>query len=179
MRRLLLPMLGALLATGCVEAFGDKDPHDPGESIGTFHFTATQTKNTCGTGALGAPETWEFDVSLARGEESLYWNSGGQVIVGELSDDGKAFEFAADVEIDMRDPDDGWSPPCSMARHDVVKGALKSQDDAVVSASGTLSYSFKPTEGSDCADLVTSETPVFAQIPCAMTYSFKAPRTGD
>lgn len=179
MRSVILGAVTAVLATGCVEAFGDKDPHDPGESLGTFHLTATQTKNSCGAGALGAPESWEFDVSFATGEESLYWNSGGQVIVGELSDDGKSFAFATDVLIDMRDPDDGFSPPCSMARHDVAKGTFKMEDEAAISASGTLTYSFKPTEGSDCADLVTSETPVFAQIPCSMSYSFKAPRTGD
>ena len=47
----------------------------------------------------------------------------------------------------------------------------------VDSFSANLSYEFKPTEGSECTDLVMSETPVFAALPCAMIYQVSAVRT--
>lgn len=169
----------ALGAAGCVEAFGDKNPYEPGEPLGTFHLTAKQTQNSCGEGALGAPEVWEFDVKLSWGEQSIFWNSGGQVIPGKLSDDRASFEIASDVVMNMRTAADMGKKPCSIDRHDVAKGSLVAQGEGVASASGTLSYDYAPTAGSDCADLVSSEAAVFAALPCAMTYSFSAPRTGD
>jgi hypothetical protein len=179
MRETVLVLVLGLAATGCVEAFGDRNPHEPGEPLGTYHVTASQTANDCGNGALGAPPLWEFDVRLAWEYETLFWDSGGQIIVGTLSADHTAFEIVADVVQDMRTEADAGKPACSIARHDVAKGSLAVEGDGVASASGTLSYSFSPTEGSSCADLVSSEAPVFAALPCSIAYSFEAPRTGD
>lgn len=179
MREMLALLLIAPSVLGCVEAFGDRDPHQPGEPLGTFHLTAKQTKNDCGDGALGAGPTWEFDVKLAAEYDALFWDSGGEVIVGSLSEDSGAFTIESDVVIDMRTDEDVGKPPCSVARHDSAKGKLVHEGEVVTSFSGTLAYTFTPTEGSSCGDLVASEMPVFAAIPCAMTYTFSAPRTGD
>lgn len=166
-------------STGCVEAFGDKDPHQPGEPLGTFHLVADQKQNDCGDGALGAPAQWEFDVKLAWQDDSLFWNSGGQVIPGTLSADRRSFEISSDVVINMRTSADTGKKPCSIDRHDIAKGTLVPDGTGVSAAKGTLSYSYTPTSGSDCADLVASEAPVFLALPCGMSYSFNAPRTGD
>jgi hypothetical protein len=174
-----LVLLLTLAAAGCVEAFGDKNPHEPGDALGTFHITAKQTQNSCGDGALGAPPVWEFDVKLSWAEDSIFWNSGGEVIPGTLSDDRASFEIASDVVMNMRTEADAGKKPCSIARHDEAKGKLVAQGEGVASVSGTLSYAYTPTSGSDCTDLVASEAPLFAALPCAMTYSFEAPRTGD
>lgn len=170
-----------LVTTGCVEAFGTEDPHDPGTSLGKFHVTAAQTQNDCGDGALGAPATWEFDVRLAWEDDSLFWNSGGDVIVGVLSADRTTFEIQSDVVIDMRTEEDAGKPPCTIDRHDVAKGTLEvsGEGEGVSAFGGTLSYAFTPADGSDCSDLSSPETPVIAGLPCSMKYTFDAPRTGD
>ena len=179
-RRPILPVLFGLLCTaGCVEAFGTDDPHEPGDALGTFHITAKQSQNSCGAGALGAPATWELDVKLAWGEGQIFWNSGGEIIVGELSEDRRSFEIVTSVLVDMRTKEDAGRPPCSIQRTDVAKGTLERSDEGVSSFSGTLSYAYDPTAGSDCADLLAPEAPVLAALPCSMTYGFTAPRTGD
>jgi len=179
MRELLALLLIVPAVAGCVEAFGDKNPHEPGDPLGTFHLTAKQTKNDCGAGALGASAAWEFDVRLSWRDDHVFWDSGGQVIAGDLSADRSSFEIVSEVVIDMRTEADTGKPPCAMDRTDVAKGKLVAEGDGVASFSGTLEYSFKPTAGSSCSDLVTSEAPVLAAIPCAMTYTFEAPRTVD
>lgn len=168
-----------LFTAGCVEAFGDRSPYEPGESLGTFHLTAKQKSNGCGDGALGAPAVWEFDVRLRWEEETLFWDSGGQIITGTLSADHTSFEIASDVVQDMRTAADQGKPACSIARHDAAKGKLTLEGDGVSKASGTLSYAFEPTSGSSCADLVGGEAPTFEALPCSMAFSFEAPRTGD
>jgi hypothetical protein len=168
-----------LTATGCVEAFGNRSPYQPGEPLGTYHVTATQSANDCGDGALGAPPVWEFDVKLAWEDDSLFWNSGGEIIVGTLSADRASFEIAADVVQDMRTEADVGKPPCSVARHDGAKGSLALEGEGVASASGTLSFAFSPTSGSSCGDLVGGEAPLFLALPCAIAYAFEAPRKGD
>jgi hypothetical protein len=167
------------LVVGCVDAFGDRDAHQPGDPLGTFHLTAKQKTNDCGDGALGAPPLWEFDVKLAWKDDSLYWNSGGDAISGTLSADRKTFEIDAEVVMNMRTASEKGKPPCSIDRQDKATGTLALEGDGVKSASGSLSYAFTPTEGSSCADLVTAENPVIAGLPCAMAYSFDAVRTGQ
>jgi len=167
-----------LLLAGCVDAFGDKDPHQPGDQLGTFHITAKEQHNSCGSGALGAPAVWELDVKLAWGDGTIFWNSGGEVISGVLSDDRTQFDIQTDVVIDMRTDADKGKPPCSMARHDTAKGTLALAGDAVSEAKGALSYDFAPTEGSKCGDLVTSDPALFEVLPCSIEYAFTAPHTG-
>lgn len=170
----VVPFLG-----GCVDAFGTNDPHQPGEHLGTYHLTAKQKHNDCGSGALGAPAVWELDVKLAWGDGTIFWNSGGEVISGSLSADRTKFDIQTDVVVDMRTDADAGKPPCSMARHDTAAGKLVLDGDAVSSASGALTYDFAPTSGSECADLVNSETPLFETLPCSIEYAFEAPRTGE
>lgn len=175
----LFSVLVGILSAGCVEAFGTDDPHDPGDALGTFHVTAKETQNSCGAGALGATATWEFDVKLAWGEGQIFWNSGGEIVVGALSEDRRSFEIATSVLMDMRTEEDAGKPPCSILRTDVAKGTLETSGESVSSFGGTLSYAFDPTADSDCTDLLGPETPVLAALPCSMTYGFTAPRTGD
>ena len=92
---------------------------------------------------------------------------------------GGAFAIETEIVIDMRTDEDGGKPPCSMARRDSAKGKLVYDGEVVTSLSGTLAYAFTPTADSSCGDLVDSEMPVFAAIPCAMAYTFTAARTGD
>ena len=169
-----------VVTAGCVEAFGTKDAHRPGEPLGTYHLVAKQASNDCGDQALGAPATWEFDVKLSWGTGDLFWNSGGEIISGPVTEAG-AFQIDTDVIEDMRTASEQGKPPCSVARHDTARGtlALTADGDGATSAKGKLTYAFEPTTGSSCGDLVTSDAPLFAALPCAMTYTFTATRTGD
>lgn len=180
MIRLVTLSAGALLlATGCTEAFGDKDAHQPGTQLGRFHVSAAQTSSSCGDGSLGAAAAWEFDVDLARGAESLFWDNGAQVITGELMTDAVSFRFESKVVMDMRTETDIGLPPCTIERRDVSAGVLDSKTDDVTGFDGTLDYGFAPSLDSQCSDLVVggSEAPLFASLPCAMAYDLTAERT--
>ena len=177
MRTLLLALPALLpLLTGCDNLFGDKDAHQPGEQLGTFHVTGTRTSNTCGEGALGSTPTWEFDVDLAREDGVFYWDNGAQIVVGTLAEDGVTFSIEAAVVIDMRGEENLAYPPCSIERRDVAAGALASEGEAVEEFEGSLSYRYAPTLDSECVDLIEGEVPIFAALPCSMTYEMQATR---
>jgi hypothetical protein len=167
-------LLGAL--PGCGDVFGDKDAHQPGNLLGTFHVTATRTANTCGEGALGTQPTWAFDVKLARDPGAIFWNNGVEMIHGDLDADLVTFHFDTGVVINMRMEADGPRPPCSISRHDQAKGVLSAPGDDVKGFSGSLAYDFAPTAGSMCEDLIDSPTPIVATLPCGFAYKLEATR---
>lgn len=171
MRRGLLAALVAGLP-GCADLLGDpeKDAHQPGDLLGTFHVTATRTANTCGEGALGTQPTWAFDVKLARDAGALFWNNGVEMIHGVLDADDVTFHFDTGVVINMRTETDGPLPPCSIARQDQAKGALGAPGEDVSTFSGSLAYAFAPTTGSMCDDLIDSPTTMLAALPCSFAY---------
>lgn len=179
MRMLLLALLPALtVLPACVDAFGDQAPQ--GTALGTFHVVGTQTANTCGEGALGATRLWEFDVELARGEGALFWDNGASVIEGVLAKDQVSFSLDGRVIEDMRAGAAPPGPPCSVERRDRASGELGDAGDDVARFKARLSYSFAPTAGSRCENLVAGElsaAPVFAALPCGMDYDLAAKRS--
>lgn len=173
---LLLAALPAL--AGCGEIFGNKDAHQPGEALGTFHVVGTRASSTCGEGALGSGANWEFDVELAREGDALYWDNGAQIVVGSLAADGVSFLIETGVVVDMRSEETLAYPPCSLERRDAASGALKDggEEEGVLGFSATLSYSFSPTADSECWDLIEGEAPTFTSLPCTMSYALEATR---
>ncbi|MDI1449167.1 hypothetical protein [Polyangium sp. 6x1] len=170
---LLLVVLAGALFVGCGD--GKVDPHHPGELLGTYEVSATRKTTTCGEGALGSPATWEFDVRLSRGDGALYWDSGAEVTPGTLGPDDRSFSFDTSLAVDMRAGEAPSNlPPCTIVRGDHAEGQL---DEDAGSFSGELAYTFTPSQGSVCADLVTGAQPTFAALPCAMTYALSAKRT--
>ncbi len=171
--RLLTAALASLSLVACLDQ--PADPDGPGELIGMFKVAAKLDTNTCGAGALDAPITWDFNIRLSRDGEFIYWDKNGEVVTGQLSADKRTFSFDTTVALNMRDANsDPFLPPCTVERRDRSDGQIAEGD---ASFSGTLSYDFTPTVGSDCADLVFGEAPVFIAIPCAMTYKLTATRT--
>jgi hypothetical protein len=172
-----LRTLGLVLATSSLFACLDK-PYDTdglGDFIGVFAVDAKRDANTCGEGPLGAPATWSFEMRLSREVGTIYWNNGAEYIQGKLDADGHSFTFDTTLIVDMRDENSApWLPPCSVARRDQSSGKI-ADDDA--SLTGKLSYDFSPTQGSDCADLVTTDPKVFMTLPCGMAYTIEADRT--
>jgi hypothetical protein len=161
-----------LALPGCEAA--SVDPHHPGADLGAFRVDADRTKNVCGASALGgSPAKWTFDLRLRRGDGELYWDNGVELIIGTKAE-GESFAFDTGVVVDMREGSGGGLPPCAIARHDRATIKLDAEADAFT---GDLSYDFAPTEGSDCADLVTGAMPSFAALPCAMSYGLKGTRS--
>lgn len=175
----------ALLAgslAGCEEFFGDQDARRPGDLLGTFHVTATAASNTCGTGALGAPAAFEFDVELSRDNGLIYWLAPSGPIQGRLAADGVTFAFEAQSIVDMRSEESPGVAPCSLVRRDGTTGVLGGEDNEdITSFTGSLTYTFEPTRDSICDDLVVggdlAVEPIFAALPCGMAYDLVAERT--
>jgi len=175
---MLFVVIGALAAlqAGCADAFGTRDPRDVATDLGTFHVTAALQSNTCGDGALGAAATWAFDVKLSRDVRALYWNNGAEVIAGPIDDNLTSFSFDTGVIIDMRTPESKTLPACSVRRDDHAAGTLDDPGAEAQSFTGTLTYDFAPTEGSQCGDLVAGSAPVFAALPCSIAYRISGAR---
>ena len=166
----LLGMLG-----GC--GFGKGDAHVPGEPLGSYHVAATLDDSSCGPGALGSPEVWEFDVKLSRDGPSLYWLNGEEAIAGTLSSDGVSFAFDVKGTIAVEKPAPG-RPGCNVVRTDVASGKLGAQGTSVPGFSGKLVYGYAPVGGSDCTNVVGVDGG-FATLPCEIGYGMEAVRTGD
>lgn len=174
--RALLVAFATLPLSACLDK--PYDPDGPGDFVGTFAVDATLDANSCGAGVIDAPASWSFEVRLSRDVDLIYWwNNGSELTTGKLGSDKHSFSFDTAVVVDMRDENsEPWLPPCSVQRRDRADGKIADDDTAFT---GKLSYDYAPTSGSDCSDLVTSNPPVFAALPCGMTYVLDAKRTSD
>lgn len=171
----LLALAAATAPTGCDKIFGDgsHDAHQPGTDLGSFTVDAAAVSNTCGDGALGQQAVWQFTVKLARDPGVLYWNNGQAILSGTLAPDGMGFTFETSVLENMRDPNVVGPLPCSIERRDHAAGTLDAATGPVGSFAGQLSYTFAPTEGSTCDDLVSGPSAIVAALPCGFTYEMK------
>lgn len=171
-----LALVAVTALTGCDQLFGDGtgDAHAPGTDLGSFNIIAIITQNTCGEGALGEQSPWQFTVRLERDPGIIYWNSGQAVIPGSILGDGVTFSVDSSAVQNMRDPNVVGPLPCSIARVDHADGVLDAATGAVTSFSGTLTYTYAPTAGSTCDDLVQSSPPIVATLPCGFSYKMTA-----
>ncbi len=172
-----------LALSGCLTLGGGTTPtEDDGEQTvepGTYDVEGTSTENTCGTGSLALASSWSFQVVLKRTSDGISWDVGNGPTDGALEDDGD-FTITSSFVQDMRTEEDSWKTPCSIMRTDIVKGTLiPSEDDADADADddtlsdpfeGSMTYTFEPTEGSDCSDLVVGMERLAAQLPCVARY---------
>lgn len=159
-------------AVGC----SGKDALNPGTKLGTFHVSAKLTQTTCGQ----VPDPWEFDVRLNHEGSTLYWIQGGVPIQGQV-DSRASTRLEAEIVQEVRAADaKSKIPACTVARTDVLTvtladaNAQPSPDPGQMERfTGALVYTFAPTEGSECADQLT--TGAFAALPCQVSYDL----TGD
>jgi hypothetical protein len=186
-RAVIRPTVGFLLLaygiSGCL-TFGeggaatDDDGGEPTVEPGTYEVEGDTTMNTCGTGSLALADSWSFQVVLKRTSDGISWDVGNGPTDGTLEDDGD-FTISSSFVQDMRTEEESWKPACSIMRTDIVKGTLaateddtESDDEDALSESfeGSMTYTFEPTEGSDCSDLVIGEERLAAQLPCVARY---------
>jgi hypothetical protein len=128
-----------VLGSGCVDpSVEQQQAQSPGTPIGTFSVAATAGDNTCGAGALGAPASYDFDVTLSESNGSIiYWSTGsGPIVSGALASDGVTFNFETSSITDMRASGGAAAsssssstgviplPPCSIERADTGAGEL-------------------------------------------------------
>jgi hypothetical protein len=167
-------LLSLVLSTGCGDLNG-KDAKIPGEPLGTYHVVGSLDASTCGPGALGSSDVWEFDVKLSRDGNDLYWLNGQEAIYGRIAADGVTFAFDSRVEVPSVDPGPGY-PGCVVVRTDTASGKLSSASVDVTSFGGLLRFGYAPQAGSDCTPLVGVDGG-FAGLPCEIGYDLAADRT--
>lgn len=155
---------------------GEPDPPDVEGDLGAFDVAATLSGTSCGVGALGMANEWGFVVGLGVDGADATWDVGNGPISGLAS--GADLTFGASFVMDMRKGGDGSMPACSIERQDLASATLDDVD-APTGFSGTLTYTFTPVAGSNCADLIFGNTAQFATLPCAVQYGVKAKKRTD
>jgi hypothetical protein len=161
---------------------GGKDPYNPGTPLGTFHVSGKLTRTSCGT----VPDPWEFDVRLNHDGTTLYWIQGGAPVEGRVDSSART-DLRAETIHDVRPANvKAKLAACSLTRADVVTMTLSAADtkptrdpSLATGFTGVLTYSFRPTEGSDCEDQLAASGGGFETLPCEVAYdvagAFKAP----
>ncbi len=173
LRRTCGGLLGlGLLTLGACD-FGEEDARLPGEPLGTFQVTARITDSSCGPGALGSQDLWEFQVELAADGAEIYWLNGDDTVTGRLAGDQISFSFDSAGTVQLIEPRPGM-PGCAVTRTDRASGVLDAAED-VRGFSGSLSYGFVPGAGSDCSEAIGVEGG-FYSLPCEIRYTMRAER---
>lgn len=165
----------ALVCASC--KFGQGDAKVPGEPLGTFEVIAELDSSTCGAGALGSTDLWEFEVQLSKDYDQLFWLNGREVIPGRIASDGESFEFDTRVQVEVLEPEPGVLG-CTLNRQDRASGRLDYQDEAVNSFTGRLTFAYTPSSDSDCSPLIGVEGG-FSALPCEMKYDVIGSNTDE
>lgn len=159
----------ALLAAACSGPPGAG--RTLGEDLGTFRVVATESRNTCGPGALGSRESFDFALDLSREHTELFWNGS---VRGRV-DASLAFEFRAEVRIELRAPRNA-DPGCTLRRSDEMTGVLQDEPSAgIVGFTGAMSYALASdaAEGCTSSELAASGLTI---VPCRLEYTLAAER---
>ncbi len=166
-------LIAGVLALGC----GDlgKNAKIPGNELGTYHVTGKLDSSTCGPGALGSTDVWEFDVKLSRDGTDLYWLNGQDVIPGRIAADGVTFAFDARMVVPVEQAGKGKTG-CTIVRHDSASGELGGNGSDVPSFDGRMRFGYTADPSSDCTDLLGVEGGL-SMLPCDMSYIIGATRT--
>jgi hypothetical protein len=158
-----------LVCLSCSGAFAKDDGRAFGDDIGRFRIAAVLDSSTCGDGALGAPENWEFEVVLSRDASRLYWNTNAAAIEGTVDARGR-FSLAAENIITAGDAQNAKAA-CTIVRKDTAHGTFD-DPEATRAFDGSLEYAFAPQGTADCS-AVMAENGLVA-LPCSMSYRLNA-----
>jgi hypothetical protein len=169
--------LGSVALAGCLNFGKVDDAKIPGELLGTYAVEGSLEDSSCGEGALGSTDPWNFDVKLSRFHEDIYWINGRAVITGGIEPDGVSFAFSTRVEGEVVPPGRG-QPGCVLSRSDRADGTLSSKTLDVESFEARLTFAFSAGEGSLCEEWLGSPGFV-AALPCSMTYDLTGLRTSE
>ena len=147
----------------------------PGEELGTYAVEGSLARSSCGPGALGATDPWQFEVRLSRADRELFWLNGREAIQGSLQPDGVSFGFETRVEVEAL-PAERGRKACVVSRSDRAQGALSAAEGDVLAFTGSLEFDYEVAdEASDCSPLV-GVTGGFTTLPCSMAYRLEGSR---
>jgi hypothetical protein len=160
----------------CQELGNGKDPKIPGDLLGGYHVIGELEQSSCGPGALGSTDIWEFDVRLSRDARDLYWLNGREAILGYIAADDVSFRFDTRVATELS-PSRPGRPGCSIVRVDQASGTLAAAGLDVPSFDGRIRFGyFAATPEVDCSGLVGVPGGL-AALPCELTYGLDGLRT--
>lgn len=162
------------LMSGCMDP--SKDAKIPGDPLGTFHVVGKLQHSSCGPGAVGSTDVWEFDMQLSKDGPDLYWLNGQEPIWGKVAADGVSFSFDTATQITLREPK-GAMPGCAIVRRDLASGTLDHPED-ISAFEGLMRFGYAQTPDSDCLELVSVDGG-FATLPCEISYRVSATKTKD
>lgn len=161
----------SLLAS--LAACAGKDPYNPGAPLGSYAVNGKLVANGCGAGD-GASDPWAFSVKLSKDGSTLYWIQGGLPVSGHIDASSHAtMSSTSSQTIHGADPRSG-AGACTIERHDALDLTLASD---AASFAGTITYTFAPSDGSDCTDQLAAAGGSFAILPCSVGYTLQANRT--
>jgi hypothetical protein len=171
-RPLILASLIGICCAGCGEG-----GHGgvPGEELGTYAVHGPLASSSCGPGALGATDPWQFEVRLSRADRELFWLNGREAIAGTLSADGVTFTFETRVEVEVI-PAQRGQRACVVSRSDHARGVLSAASGEVLAFSGSLEFEYSALTGGDCSPLI-GVMGGFETLPCSLGYALEADRT--
>lgn len=172
-----LQLISFVLLLGCDSMLADRDGRALGEDLGEYSVAATLEDSTCGPGALGSTDKWQFRIRLARDETELFWNAGGDAVAGTIDGDGVSFSLSSQTRVSVIPPTRG-APGCTVTRQDVASGKLDNGGENVQSFAGKLSYIFASSDESDCAEIV-GVAEGLSELPCQMDYRIRGTRLGE
>ena len=140
-----------------------------GDDLGRFRTAAVLDSSTCGVGALGAPENWEFDVVLSRDVSRLYWNTNATAIEGTVDAKGR-FSFVAENVVNAGSAQNAKAT-CTIVRKDTANGTFDDPQTARA-FDGSLEYAFAPQGTADCSEVMAESG--LLTLPCSMSYRLDA-----
>jgi len=120
---------------GCLNFRKVDDAKAPGDMLGVYQVDGELSESSCGSGALGATDSWSFEVKLSRFENDLYWLNGKETIVGDIASDGRSFSITSKVEVQITEAGRG-AAGCRVVRQDQAKGRLSDSGSDVESFDG-------------------------------------------
>lgn len=144
----------------------------PGTMLGTYRVAGQLQTNSCG---VSAPAPWTFDAQLSQNGSTLYWSwmDGKAPLSGPLTAQSASIRTSQQANVDGTV--EAGLGPCTMQRDDDVEVTLGSGSPPS-SFTGTITYAFSATSGSDCADQLTSSGGSYGTLPCTIQYNVTASR---
>jgi len=160
--------LGACGLAGLIVAAGCDDTTLPGMQLGTYGVTGTQTSNTCGSGVPNPGATWTFTATMSEDGTTLYWNdSVNGTLSGALVGSTVSMTSTATGNVDGTN---GVMGPCTMDEVTDLTVTLGSGSPPGT-FTGTATYTFSATSGSNCSDQLSENGGSYDMLPCSFAYS--------
>ena len=133
--------------------------------------------STCGDGALGAKDIWNFQVKLTRFENDIYWLNGQETLVGDIANDGRTFSIESGVQVKVSDPGRGQRG-CVINRRDEARGKLSDSGSEVEGFEGSLAFSYEAAKRRATAPTGSGPKARWTGSPAPSSYDLSGTRSG-